>query len=44
MIPDVIRFENLSKVKADVLVELGKGLDDPLRIVRREAVDCRARW
>ncbi|ORY34974.1 Dos2-interacting transcription regulator of RNA-Pol-II-domain-containing protein [Naematelia encephala] len=42
--PDVVRHETLHTVKSDVLRDLGKALDDPLRIVRREAVECRAKW
>ncbi|WWC65616.1 uncharacterized protein I303_108236 [Kwoniella dejecticola CBS 10117] len=42
--PDVIRFENLHKHKAIVIKQLGKALDDPLRNVRKEAVECRAKW
>jgi DNA repair/transcription protein MET18/MMS19 len=44
IIPDVIRHDSLHTVKAGVLKELGRGLDDPLRAVRREAVECRAKW
>lgn len=44
LIPDAIRSENLQPIKRDVLRDLGKALDDPLRAVRREAVECRARW
>ncbi|KAL7424900.1 hypothetical protein Q5752_000586 [Cryptotrichosporon argae] len=43
-IPDAIRYETLGRHKARVIRELGQALDDPLRSVRREAVDCRARW
>ncbi|WWD20081.1 hypothetical protein CI109_104555 [Kwoniella shandongensis] len=42
--PDVIRFEVLHSTKSSVLKELGKALDDPLRSVRKEAVECRAKW
>ncbi|WVW86641.1 hypothetical protein I302_108694 [Kwoniella bestiolae CBS 10118] len=44
LFPDVIRFENLHKHKSIVIRELGKTLDDPLRNVRKEAVECRAKW
>lgn len=45
VIPDTIRFETLvGEPKARVIRELGLALDDPLRAVRREAVDTRARW
>ncbi|KAK8849457.1 hypothetical protein IAR55_004790 [Kwoniella newhampshirensis] len=42
--PDVIRFEVLHSTKPLVLKELGKALDDPLRSVRKDAVECRAQW
>ncbi|WVQ79530.1 hypothetical protein IAT38_001629 [Cryptococcus sp. DSM 104549] len=42
--PEVVRFEVLHGKKGEVLRELGKALDDPLRGVRREAVECRAKW
>ncbi|WWC93066.1 uncharacterized protein L201_008031 [Kwoniella dendrophila CBS 6074] len=42
--PDIIRFEILHKHKSIVIRELGKSLDDPLRNVRKEAVECRAKW
>lgn len=42
--PDAIRYETLNTAKARVIRELGKALDDPLRAVRREAVDTRAKW
>lgn len=44
VIPTVIRYETMSKVKGRVIRELGACLDDPLRGVRREAVDTRAAW
>lgn len=44
VIPDAIRYETLHKAKSRVIRELGKRLDDPLRAVRREAVDARAGW
>ncbi|KAK4683806.1 DNA repair/transcription protein MET18/MMS19, partial [Tremellales sp. Uapishka_1] len=43
-VPDVIRIESLQLHKPRIVRELGKALDDPLRGVRKEAVDCRARW
>lgn len=43
-VPPIIRFEVLSKMKAPVLRELGLVLDDPVREVRREGVECRAVW
>lgn len=42
--PDAIRYETLHPVKATVIRELADSLDDPLRSVRREAVDTRDRW
>lgn len=42
--PDVVRHETLYAQKSAVLRDLGKALDDPLRAVRREAVECRAKW
>ncbi|WWC73452.1 uncharacterized protein I206_107422 [Kwoniella pini CBS 10737] len=44
MFPDIIRFEILHKYKSIVIKELGKTLDDPLRNVRKEAVECRSKW
>lgn len=44
IIPDTIRFEVLHKQKAEVIKELGKAVDDRIRDVRKEAVECRARW
>ena len=43
-LPDVIRYDILHPVKANVLRQLGRALDDKRRSVRKEAVDCRARW
>ena len=40
----MIRYDVLHPIKAQVLKELGKALDDKKRNVRKEAVDCRARW
>jgi DNA repair/transcription protein MET18/MMS19 len=40
----VIRHDSLHGIKAGVINDLGKGLDDPLRSVRKEAVECRAKW
>lgn len=34
----------LHKQKAEVIKELGKAVDDRIRDVRKEAVECRARW
>lgn len=43
-VPDAIRYETLASLKPVVLRELSKALDDPVRSVRWEAVECRARW
>lgn len=43
-VPDAVRYETLRGVKAKVVRDLGRALDDPLRAVRKEAVECRARW
>jgi DNA repair/transcription protein MET18/MMS19 len=42
--PDSIRYETLHGVKSRVIKELAVALDDPLRGVRREAVDTRDKW
>ncbi|KAL1408286.1 hypothetical protein Q8F55_005092 [Vanrija albida] len=42
--PDSIRYETLRGAKSRVVRSLGLALDDPLRVVRREAVDTRAKW
>jgi DNA repair/transcription protein MET18/MMS19 len=42
--PDVVRFEALQNVKSTVIRGLARALDDPKRMVRRQAVDSRARW
>jgi DNA repair/transcription protein MET18/MMS19 len=42
--PDVVRFESLQNVKAAVIRDLALALDDPKRMVRKEAVDSRAKW
>ncbi|WVQ75192.1 hypothetical protein IAR50_004803 [Cryptococcus sp. DSM 104548] len=44
VVPDVIRFEVLHKEKGLVVKELGKAVDDGNREVRKEAVECRAKW
>jgi DNA repair/transcription protein MET18/MMS19 len=44
VIPDAIRFEALQSEKSRVVRDLGRVLDDPLRSVRKEAVECRAKW
>jgi len=42
LLPDVIRYDVLHPHKVHVLKELGKVLDDPKRVVRREAVATRS--
>ncbi|CDZ97248.1 DNA repair/transcription protein Mms19 [Phaffia rhodozyma] len=43
-IPDIVRYDILHSFKPNVLRVLGTALDDKRRNVRKEAVDCRARW
>ncbi|ODO00637.1 DNA repair/transcription protein MET18/MMS19 [Cryptococcus wingfieldii CBS 7118] len=43
-VPEVIRYEVLHKEKAVVVKELGRAVDDASREVRKEAVECRAKW
>ncbi|KAL1925687.1 uncharacterized protein VTP21DRAFT_570 [Calcarisporiella thermophila] len=42
--PATIRYDLLYPYKTQVLRELAKPLDDRKRLVRREAVECRAKW
>ncbi|RUP43855.1 hypothetical protein BC936DRAFT_136627 [Jimgerdemannia flammicorona] len=42
--PSALRYDILHPYKTQVLLELGQALDDNKRLVRRHAVDCRARW
>lgn len=42
--PEAVRYEVLQGTKSQVIRDLGKALDDPVRSVRREAVECRAKW
>lgn len=44
VLPDAVRYDILHPVKTAVLKQLGRALDDKRRSVRKEAVDCRARW
>ncbi|THH18072.1 hypothetical protein EW146_g2870 [Bondarzewia mesenterica] len=44
ILPRVVRYDVLHPQKQVVLRELGKALDDPKRVVRKEAVDARASW
>lgn len=42
LLPNIVRYDVLHPYKAMVVRELAKVLDDPRRIVRKEAVE--ARW
>jgi len=42
--PTSLRYDILHPYKAQVLKELGKTVGDRKRLVRREAVECRAKW
>ncbi|OLL26490.1 MMS19 nucleotide excision repair [Neolecta irregularis DAH-3] len=44
IIPGSIRYELIHPFKDQVVRGLLGSLDDPLRIVRKEAVDCRHKW
>ncbi|KAL4078711.1 RNAPII transcription regulator C-terminal-domain-containing protein [Scleroderma yunnanense] len=44
LLPDAIRYDVLHPYKARVLKELGKVLDDPKRVVRKEAVVTRYKY
>ncbi|EJD07612.1 ARM repeat-containing protein [Fomitiporia mediterranea MF3/22] len=44
VLPSAVRYDVLHPLKASVLRELGKSLDDPKRAVRKEAVVARAAW
>lgn len=43
-LPDLVPYASLHSQKARIVKRLGQAIDDPLKGVRREAVDCRARW
>jgi len=43
-LPNTLRYDLLHPYKAQVLRQLGFVLDDRMRAVRKEAVDCRAIW
>ncbi|XP_006461777.1 hypothetical protein AGABI2DRAFT_185880 [Agaricus bisporus var. bisporus H97] len=43
-LPSIVRYDILHPSKPFVMKELGKALDDPKRVVRKEAVDARASW
>ena len=43
-LPSVVRYDVLHPYKPTVLRELGKALDDPRRVVRKEAADARSTW
>lgn len=42
--PNVMAADTVRRIKPEMLKSLGRALDDPLRTVRREAVECRAKW
>ncbi|KZT07275.1 ARM repeat-containing protein [Laetiporus sulphureus 93-53] len=42
--PGTVRYDVLHPHKAGVLRELARALDDPKRVVRREAVEARTNW
>jgi hypothetical protein len=44
VLPKIVRYDVLHPQKAMVLRELAKALDDPKRVVRKEAVDARSVW
>ncbi|KZV93127.1 hypothetical protein EXIGLDRAFT_768350 [Exidia glandulosa HHB12029] len=44
VLPAIVRYEVLHPQKALVVRELGKCLDDPRRVIRKEAVDAREKW
>lgn len=44
VLPKIVRYDVLHPQKAVVLRELAKALDDPKRVVRKEAVDARSVW
>lgn len=44
VIPEKLQYLTLQSVKAEVIKELGKVLDDKKKQVRREGVDCRSKW
>jgi len=44
VLPKIVRYDVLHPQKAAVLRELAKALDDPKRVVRKEAVDARSVW
>ena len=41
VIPSIVRYDILHPQRATVIRELEKALDDPKRVVRKEAVDAR---
>jgi len=44
ILPNIIRYDVLHPYKPRVLRELADVLDDPKRVVRKEAVDARTNW
>jgi DNA repair/transcription protein MET18/MMS19 len=43
-LPSVVRYDILHPSKPKVIKELAKAVDDPKRMVRKEAVDARTAW
>lgn len=39
-----MRYDILHSTKPTVIKELAKAIDDPKRVVRKEAVDARTAW
>jgi len=45
LLPEYIPYLTLHPQKTLVLKELGiKAIDDPKKVVRKAAVDCRSKW
>jgi len=44
ILPNIVRYDILHPQKASVLRELAGVLDDPKRVVRKEAVEARTNW
>ncbi|KIK80675.1 hypothetical protein PAXRUDRAFT_833382 [Paxillus rubicundulus Ve08.2h10] len=44
LLPGAIRYDLLHPYKSEVLKDLAKVLDDPKRVVRKEAVNARTNW
>lgn len=44
ILPTQLPFDKIDPFQKLVIRQLGKILDDPKRVVRKEAVDCRHAW